>query len=417
MINVRDFGATGNGVTDDSAAIRSAITACAERSTLHFPIGTYLVSQDGANPWCLNKKASMRFTGETMGGSVIQPNTTVPDTCDVVREVPSTNYENRGGGCSNIGILDPTNGTRAGRDAWRIDTTTVGFVINSHLIERLSTGSPTAATPGYAFRHINAAGNIQGGMFASVLRDCNLVGGFCFTKTGDSNSVRCCRTSGPLPNIVDQICNTSGSANMITLEDINATNKGGLLQVTNAPGLVVTGWNGENLVAGAATFNGAAAVWLRLPAPWSGATAYVVGDLVSSSSVCYRCILAHINQAPPNPSYWAVYDPFENVSIHDNLLSIFGSFDGNTILRIEAGNGVSVSRNRLGVGLAGVKGFIVGAAAVFTDLRRNRYPDGIAEADKLTNSGANTIFDSYGTATQATSKLTLVSGCLETAMQ
>jgi hypothetical protein len=37
---------------------------------------------------------------------------------------------------------------------------------------------------------------------------------------------------------------------------------------------------------------------------WSGATAYVVGDLASSAGVNYYCILAHTNHVPPNATYW-----------------------------------------------------------------------------------------------------------------
>lgn len=39
-INVRDYGATGNGSTDDAASIRSAATAAATQ-TLYFPAGRY----------------------------------------------------------------------------------------------------------------------------------------------------------------------------------------------------------------------------------------------------------------------------------------------------------------------------------------------------------------------------------------
>lgn len=39
-------------------------------------------------------------------------------------------------------------------------------------------------------------------------------------------------------------------------------------------------------------------------AAWSGATAYVVGDLVVSGGVNYYCILAHTNHVPPNATYW-----------------------------------------------------------------------------------------------------------------
>lgn len=40
------------------------------------------------------------------------------------------------------------------------------------------------------------------------------------------------------------------------------------------------------------------------PVAWSNATAYVLGDLVSSGGVNYYCILAHTNHVPPNVTYW-----------------------------------------------------------------------------------------------------------------
>src|SRR5713226_10405647 len=43
-INVMDYGATGNGTTDDTAAINSAIAALQPGDTLSFPCGTYLTT-------------------------------------------------------------------------------------------------------------------------------------------------------------------------------------------------------------------------------------------------------------------------------------------------------------------------------------------------------------------------------------
>ena len=44
-LSVKDFGATGNGTTDDTAAIQAAITsAYANEKSLFFPAGTYLIS-------------------------------------------------------------------------------------------------------------------------------------------------------------------------------------------------------------------------------------------------------------------------------------------------------------------------------------------------------------------------------------
>jgi parallel beta-helix repeat protein len=45
VVNVRDFRATGDGVTDDTAAIRQALAAALRsKGTMYFPPGTYLIS-------------------------------------------------------------------------------------------------------------------------------------------------------------------------------------------------------------------------------------------------------------------------------------------------------------------------------------------------------------------------------------
>ena len=46
-VSVKDFGARGDGVTDDTSAIAKAILAARTRGTLIFPSGTYLVSPTG----------------------------------------------------------------------------------------------------------------------------------------------------------------------------------------------------------------------------------------------------------------------------------------------------------------------------------------------------------------------------------
>lgn len=40
---------------------------------------------------------------------------------------------------------------------------------------------------------------------------------------------------------------------------------------------------------------------------WSGATAYVLNDVVQSGGSSYVCILANTNNIPPNPTYWAIF--------------------------------------------------------------------------------------------------------------
>jgi parallel beta-helix repeat protein len=59
VINVKDFGATGDGNTDDSVAIQSAVSyASTAKGTLHFPAGTYRIDTTISVP------GNLRITGD-----------------------------------------------------------------------------------------------------------------------------------------------------------------------------------------------------------------------------------------------------------------------------------------------------------------------------------------------------------------
>jgi hypothetical protein len=89
VINIRDFGATGDGVTDDTDAINRALqqiykstvspTEPRARRTIYFPGGTYLTS----NPILIPPFA--RIVGDGMGSVVIRQtrgNRSVANVCD-----------------------------------------------------------------------------------------------------------------------------------------------------------------------------------------------------------------------------------------------------------------------------------------------------------------------------------------------
>ncbi len=74
--NVRDYGATGNGVTDDTAAINLAIAAVPSTGgTVVFPRGTYLVSTTtGSATWlhAIDIKANVHMRGTAAAECVIK---------------------------------------------------------------------------------------------------------------------------------------------------------------------------------------------------------------------------------------------------------------------------------------------------------------------------------------------------------
>jgi hypothetical protein len=65
--NVVLYGATGNGTTDDSAAINAAIAAAGSGGTIYFPNGTYKIGATG-----LTLSASVKFLGASQDGTILQ---------------------------------------------------------------------------------------------------------------------------------------------------------------------------------------------------------------------------------------------------------------------------------------------------------------------------------------------------------
>ena len=75
VYNVRDYGATGDGVTDDTAAIQAALDALpVSGGTVHLPAGTYLVSITAGN-MTYKVALTMRRKGTTFTGAGIDATT------------------------------------------------------------------------------------------------------------------------------------------------------------------------------------------------------------------------------------------------------------------------------------------------------------------------------------------------------
>lgn len=94
VINVKDYGATGNGSTDDTSAIQSAVSAVTNNSTLYFPAGTYLCNPGTAGLSGFTSKSYVTVAGDGMFSSIIKSSTgsqvlNFATSCDhiVVRDI------------------------------------------------------------------------------------------------------------------------------------------------------------------------------------------------------------------------------------------------------------------------------------------------------------------------------------------
>lgn len=73
-LNVRDYGAVGDGVTDDTAAINAAVADLRDGETLYIPAGIYLLREYGEKDIILVKdKNNVRIEMEE--GAILQLDT------------------------------------------------------------------------------------------------------------------------------------------------------------------------------------------------------------------------------------------------------------------------------------------------------------------------------------------------------
>lgn len=90
VFNVRDYGATGDGATDDTASINAAITAATPtKGVVYFPPGTYVVSMSGSGSLrhAITVAAGITLRGASKEASIIKVAAGVGDYMTVIQGV------------------------------------------------------------------------------------------------------------------------------------------------------------------------------------------------------------------------------------------------------------------------------------------------------------------------------------------
>lgn len=288
--SVQDYGALGDGTTDDTLAIRATLTAAPTGSTLLFPTGAYRLIQQTAEPELLLVDKNISLLGQP--GAVLYVDSTVPSTVDVIRvAVPaSTRFLS----IEKL-IIAPTSGTPA-RYGINLDVTNSGqqlanLLIKSCYIEQLGTGSI----------HLTNPTNTEG-FFCSQIEKCFLVGGISLQRCGDSVTIRDNIITGA--GIGISLSSVAGAA-QFTIEHNNITSAGTAIKVDSADQINIL----YNQIEQTVNYSGGSGVMVHI----TGDDAVVIGAKIVGNN---------INGAIPQnkPAYLIFVDNASDTVIRDNNL-------------------------------------------------------------------------------------------------
>lgn len=233
-LSVKSFGALGDGVTDDTAAINAAFANVAHR-TVFFPAGTYMVKDTGtgAGSYCLlNPGVSM--LGEGTDRTIIAPMIGTTAGADILKIKPppgDTDFLS----LENFMIYPGATGTPLGARGIYLDCSAncaIGFF---HMA-----GVYCAFGNGYSFEANNdPAINAEGNPFNSVIERCQLWEGVKLGSVGDSVTIRNCvmrgtagsARSGVLALVVTSV--GSGTAAHFVVEKCNMDCPGAAIWILN----------------------------------------------------------------------------------------------------------------------------------------------------------------------------------------
>ena len=213
-VTPQDYGATGNGTTDDTAAVQAALTAvgAAGGGTLYVPPGTYLLSS------ALSAGAGVSLLGAGPGVSVLSQSSTGANGITYNPTALS------GISVSGLSIVGPGSGSGVGL---LIEANGGGGQATSCVVENVAVKSMGS----HGVQIVNGSGCSVSGLNVSSL------GGNGVTITGSGNSVSAC-TGGAtvvLTGTVAQAATVSATGNVqVGTASSLGDNGAGELQLANA---------------------------------------------------------------------------------------------------------------------------------------------------------------------------------------
>jgi hypothetical protein len=184
-IDVRWFGARGDGSTNDTDAIAAALSAAGSRGRLLISQGTYLVSGSSSEIFLVGNAIEIEGTGR---GSIIMVGSSTGASTDIFRITPANSGYNDGRMIKLSGFsIFPQSGT-PGRHGIAIDVDSATEVAAMLQLDRLSIG----ALGGRGVASISHTD----GFFDSSITNCVIANGILLDYGGDNLYVEHCITTG-----------------------------------------------------------------------------------------------------------------------------------------------------------------------------------------------------------------------------
>lgn len=305
----KDWGggaADKTGAVSASAAIQAAIDAIgSDGGVLFFPPGTYLLTDHDSDGYCIVARRSVTILGSGPFHTYLRPSDALSASVDIVGLVPMVGDISNHTTIAHLTIGKNGSSSRAGRHGIYASTLDAGQNLGKLQIRDVNIEQGA----GNAFKHENdAADNINGALYCSLIEQCTLKGGIHLEQSGDSNVIRENIITGTGQGIYAAL--VSG-ASLLSIIDNNITSSGSAIKIDNGLRTHIHRNNIEHYTAGGAS--DAAVININ-----SAAGTFVAGV------------------------------------ISENLVSAYGATDATRLIRIREARGTSIEDNVLMSGAAGV---------------------------------------------------------------
>jgi hypothetical protein len=233
-INVKDFGAKGDGIQNDTPFINSALEqANIQKKACYFPGGQYLLDESTpGSGFCLfNKGVSM--IGDGALRTMLIPKASLVSTADYIMIQPTATTVLDFMELSGFIIYPNNPGSKRGKRAIVVDMTAASNANAVHI-----DGIYCAPGNDYSVAWVTQAVNIQGGPANSLIERSSFWEGMSLVNNGDSISIRNCVfrssvSSGRIGIEAEGINVSGGQPSQLNIHECNFDCNGGAYHAKN----------------------------------------------------------------------------------------------------------------------------------------------------------------------------------------